>query len=454
MADKKNLPREMTGAELASMLKSSINFKSLGGLRCPELNLSAEDMQWWRDAKIGMFVHWGLYSILGRGEWVRHNEQIPWDEYKALANEFNPKDFDMHEWTDCAKAFGANYMVMVTRHHDGFSLWDSPGSYEGFTSYNTASHRDFVKEYTECAREAGLRVGVYYSPMDWRFPGYFDPKGEKDPKNAESALRMKKQCYDQVEELCSKYGPIDILWYDGSWLNHSGSDTTSSWLWEPVELNKMARKYNPKMIMNPRSGWEGNFYCDEGSHEISGKIIPVPWEKNMCVCSGTSWGWMANDPVSDFDWLIKMMVDVVCRDGNWLVNVGPDKDGHIPPQVIARMKEIGDWLRENGESIYKTRGGPFEPVDNVYGSTYHENKVYIHILDTERFAKEVLPNIPYTIQSCTYKGTEVAFTQEDAGIKITLPKNLEKEADTILVLTLSEAVKTEKEAEIYFTGKE
>ena len=117
----KKAPREMTGAELNSMLKSSINFKSLGGMRCEELNLTEEDMQWWRDAKIGMFVHWGLYSILGRGEWVRHNEQIPWEEYTALADQFCPEAFDMHEWTDLAKEFGAKYMVMVTRHHDGFA---------------------------------------------------------------------------------------------------------------------------------------------------------------------------------------------------------------------------------------------------------------------------------------------------------------------------------------------
>lgn len=453
MAEKK-LPREMTGAELASMLKSSINFKSLGGLRCPELNLSEEDMQWWRDAKVGMFIHWGLYSILGRGEWVRHNEQIPWDEYCALADEFNPQNFDIHEWTDLAKDFGAKYTVMVTRHHDGFALWNSPGSYKGFTSYNTASKRDFVKEYTDAARESGLKVGLYYSPMDWRFPGYFDPKGEKDPANAESALLMKKQCYDQVEELCSKYGPIDILWYDGSWLAHQGSDTTSSWLWEPVKLNKMVRKYNPKTIMNPRSGWEGNFYCDEGSHEITGGIIPVPWEKNMCVCSGTSWGWMADDPVSDFDWLIKMMVDVVCRDGNWLVNIGPDRNGHVPAEVVKRMKEIGAWLKENGETIYKTRGGPIEPVDNVYGTTYRDNQIFLHITDLDAFREMKLPAIEYNIKSVTYKNQPLEFVQDESGITITIPDSMEKEADNIIYITTDTAVKTKKQADIYFTGKE
>ena len=450
----KKAPREMTGAELNSMLKSSINFKSLGGMRCEELNLTEEDMQWWRDAKIGMFVHWGLYSILGRGEWVRHNEQIPWEEYTALADQFCPEAFDMHEWTDLAKEFGAKYMVMVTRHHDGFALWNSPGSYQNFTSWNTASHRDFVKEYTDCAREAGLRVGLYYLPMDWRFPGYFDPKGEEDPANADNALLMKKQCYDQVRELVSNYGKIDILWYDGGWLAHKGSDTSSSWFWEPVKLNKMAREYNPKMIMNPRSGWEGNFYCDEGSHEITGKIIPVPWEKNMCVCSGCSWGWMADDPVSDFDWLIHMLVDVVTRDGNLLLNVGPDKNGHIRPDVAERMRQIGAWLRENGDTIYKTRGGPIEPVDHVYGTTYRENEIFLHILDTEAFRNEVLPSIPYEITSCTYKGEALCFTQDEAQIQIQLPENLEKEADTIIRIRLKECVREKEQMEIHFTGKE
>ena len=304
MADK--LPREMTGAELKSMLKSSINLKSLGGVKCPELKLAPEDLQWWRDAKVGMFVHWGLYSILGRGEWARFNEQIPKEEYEALADEFIPEDFSMTEWTELAKDFGAKYMVMVTRHHDGFALWDSPASYEGFTSYERGAKRDFVKEYTEAARAAGLKVGLYYSPMDWRFPGYFDPEGL--PKNAQL---MKDQCYGQVEELCSKYGPVDIMWYDGGWLAHKGSDTSSAWFWEPVKLNKLVRRYNSKTLLNPRSGYEGDFYCDEGSREITGKILPVPWEKNMCVCSGCSWGWMADDPVSSFEWLIKDRKSVV-----------------------------------------------------------------------------------------------------------------------------------------------
>lgn len=445
----KKLPREMTGEELKSMLKSSINFKSLGGLKCPELKLLPEDLNWWRDAKIGLFFHWGLYSILGRGEWARFNEQIPGEEYEALAREFNPKNFSMKELTGLARDFGAKYMVMVTRHHDGFSLWDSPGSYDGFTSYNTASGRNFVKEYIDACREDGLKVGVYYSPMDWRFPGYFDPEGLMD-----NAMLMKKQCYDQVEELCSKYGPIDIMWYDGGWLAHKGSDTSSAWFWEPIKLNKTVRKYNPKTLINPRSGWEGDFYCDEGSHEIQGGIIPVPWEKNMCICSGSSWGWMADDPVSDFDWLIRMMANVVCRDGNWLVNVAPDKNGKLSGEVINRIREIGRWLAKNGESIYSTRGGPIEPVDGIYGTTYRDNIIYLHILDRKAFAKLSLPGITQKILSCeTLDGVNCSFTQEADKVKPELP-NLPKVPDYIIKLTLDSKVERAEESQIYFTGKE
>ena len=143
------LPRVMTGAELQSMLKSSVNFKSLGGVRVPGLKLGEDSLKWWRDAKVGMFIHWGLYSLLGRGEWARFNEKLPYCEYEALAGEFDPQDFSTDEWAEIAKDLGANYAVMVTRHHDGFALWDSPASYGGFTSMNAAAKRDFVKEFTD-----------------------------------------------------------------------------------------------------------------------------------------------------------------------------------------------------------------------------------------------------------------------------------------------------------------
>lgn len=206
---------EMKGAELASMLKSSIRFKGSNGVKAPGLRLSDEQMRWWLDAKLGFFIHWGLYAIPGRGEWVMHNEQIPAETYAEYAAQFTPRHFDAAEWAHIAQDAGARYSVMVTRHHDGFALWDSGCSYLEFTSTRKAAGRDFVKEYAAAFQAAGIHTGLYYSLMDWRFPGYFAPR-----EQAESAAQMKAQCWGQLEELMTRYGKIEVLWYDGAWLAH------------------------------------------------------------------------------------------------------------------------------------------------------------------------------------------------------------------------------------------
>lgn len=428
-------PAPMSGAELASMLKSNVRFKSTDGIKCPELKLPEEDLAWWLDAKLGMFIHWGAYSIIGRGEWVMHKEQIPYEEYRKIAMSFNPQHFDADNWAGLAKAAGMKYMVMVTRHHDGFALWDSKGSYDNYTTMQAACHRDFVREYTDAARRHGLRVGVYYSPMDWRFPGYFDPINQY-----ENALLMKKQCYDQVEELLRDYGPIDILWYDGSWLAHKGSDAGGAWLWEPIKLNKMARSYNPKLVINERSGWEGDYSSDEGPHDINGKIIPFPWEKNFSVAG--SWAWQPTNKAMEFDRVMNLILNVFVRGGNALLNVTPDKDGIIPEDQVQLFLKIGEWMNKNGESIYGTRGGPFQPVDHVYGATYRGNRVYLHIFDAKEFAKLKLPALEHKVLSCrTLDGVEVPFEQDDNGIKVSVPEAVVQPIDTILKLELDSDVK-------------
>ncbi|WNQ08922.1 alpha-L-fucosidase [Paenibacillus aurantius] len=423
-------PSPMSGAELASMLKSNVRFKSTDGIKCPELKLVEEDLRWWRDAKLGMFIHWGAYSIIGRGEWVRHHEQIPEEEYRKIAMSFNPQSFDAGEWAKLAKDAGMGYMVMTARHHDGFSLWDSPGSYDSFTTMQADAHRDFVKEYTEAARRQGLRVGLYYSPLDWRFPGYFEPVEKYD-----NALLLKKQAYDQVEELMSSYGTIDILWYDGSWLAHKGSDAGGAWLWEPVKLNTMVRKHNPKTVINERSGWEGDFSCDEGPHDIGGAIIPFPWEKNFSI--GGSWAWRPENRAMPFEKVMDLILNVFVRDGNALLNVTPDKDGVIPDDQVQLFREIGQWMHKNGESIYGTRGGPWQPVDGVYGSTFRDETVYVHVRNPEAFRSEKLPPLRQKVVACrTLEGEELAYTQDEAGISLTLPENLWQPVNTIIKLVL------------------
>jgi alpha-L-fucosidase len=162
--------QELQGDELKSMEKYG-GVKGVHGIVAPELRLSAEQMQWWQDAKFGMFIHWGLYAIEGKGEWAMFNNKIPAEEYAKLADRFNPQHFDAAVWAKTAKDAGMKYMVLTARHHDGFALWNSPASYRHFTSFETAARRDFVKEYTDACRKAGLGVGIYYSPMDWRFRG-------------------------------------------------------------------------------------------------------------------------------------------------------------------------------------------------------------------------------------------------------------------------------------------
>jgi alpha-L-fucosidase len=277
--------QQMTKDELKSMEKSNSAFKGgITGLRAPGLNLPPEKMQWWQDAKFGMFIHWGLYAIPGSGEWTMFNKKMSPEEYAKLADQFKPRYFNADRWAAIAKAAGMKYMVMVARHHDGFAMWNSPSSYHHFNSMETAAHTDFIAHYTAACRKAGLRVGIYYSPMDWRFPGYFDPKGLP-----ENASLMKQQAYGQVGELMKNYGKIDILWYDGGWLAHKGSDVDAAWLWEPLKLNAMVRKYQPDIAINPRSGMFGDFQVNEGVAEVKGPILDFPWEKCLSL-NGPSWG--------------------------------------------------------------------------------------------------------------------------------------------------------------------
>lgn len=406
--------QDLKGDELKSMEKYG-GVKGDNGIIAPELRLSVEQMKWWQDAKFGMFIHWGLYSIEGKGEWAMFNNKIPAEEYAKLADKFNPQHFDANIWAKVAKDAGMKYMVLTARHHDGFALWNSPSSYSHFSSFETAAHRDFVKEYTDACRKAGLAVGIYYSPMDWRFPGYFKPK-----ELVGNAELMKKQGYGQVEELMKNYGKIDILWYDGGWLAHKGKDADAAWFWEPVKLNKMVRSYQSNVVISPRSGWEGDFQCNEGGGKIHGPIINTPWEKCLNL-NQTSWGYNPEQNLMPLKDIIVMLVNTVDRGGNMLLNVGPDAQGLIPETHIARLKEVGDWLQKYGESIYGTRPGPFEPKDDMYGSVQKDNLIYVHLLAINDTLQ--LPPIERKIISCKQMaGSSLKFIQNENSITIFLDK--------------------------------
>ena len=426
----------MTGAELKSMLKSNMSFGSLDFPDDESLHLSEDEIQWWRDAKFGLFVHWGVYSVIGKGEWAYYSEKIPAEEYKKIAmEEFRPDrsaEEITDEWLSDARDAGMKYAVMVTRHHDGFAMWDSQASYEGFTSAKYGPKTDYVRAFTGSCRKYGLYTGLYYSPMDWRFPGYFDPHGKPD-----SAHRMKGQAYGQLKELCTDYGEVKILWYDGGWLAHSGTDADAAWLWEPIKMNHMIRALQPGIMTTPRSGYRGDFRCDEGGGEVKGAVVPVPWEKCMTISS--AWGYRPNDRYWTTDGIIRMLADVICRDGNFLLNVGPDRNGRIPPEAQRVLGEVGAWMRENGEAVYGTRAGLWQPVDRVYGSTHAGDRVYLHILDPETFAGLTLPAVSEKfLRAELMSGEEIPLEQTDGGVKIGLPERLiaEKRPDTVIRFVL------------------
>lgn len=431
--------------------------KTLGEVeKGEEFSLAPEDMQWWREARFGMFIHWGLYAIPAKGEWVMWNDQIPFREYRKLADEFNPQKFDADAWAACARDAGMKYMVLTTRHHDGFCLFNSQVS--DFTSFKTGAKRDFVSEYVVACRKAGLKVGLYYSPMDWRFPGYFFPNLYR-----ESAEAMKQQAYDQVRELLSNYGKIDILWFDGGgddWLGFGGAEFGGSapgwhgrdtqWpqknhfkgppLWEPEKLYAMIRTLQPKLVMNDRAGspgvdWRGDFGTPEG--RIGEFNTTRPWE--TCDTLAGSWGYTRNAPLRSFRDCVQMLVKCATRDGNLLLNVGPTADGEIEARQVRRLSEVGRWLDRYGESIYATRGGPIPP-QRWGGVTHRGKRIYVHVTDwTED--EILLPPIKQKITSShalTCKSAEVKVGGD--GLRIRVPPKDRQAPDSIILLESDEVI--------------
>ena len=319
-------------------------------------------LKWWTDARFGMFIHWGLYALLARGEWVMYCERIPKAEYARLADRFRPSKFKAERWVSLAEEAGMRYMVLTTRHHDGFSLWDSKAS--DFTSAKTAAKRDFVAEYVDACREVGMRVGFYYSLLDWRYKAYWDGP-TKDP---EAWKVFVEYVHSQVRELMSQYGKIDILWYDGGW-PHDGN------AWRSNELNAMVRNLQPDIIMNNRSGIHGDYETPEQHIQASQR----PWETCMTL-DDLWWGYHPGDPnLKSPTQLVRNLVRCVAGNGNFLLNVGPKADGTIHPAQASRLRAVGRWMKRNGEAIYGTGLSPFGQA-HLGHVTAKKGRVYVHVM--------------------------------------------------------------------------
>ena len=295
------------------------------------IEINKESIEHWRDQKFGMFIHWGLFALHGQGCWGMWLNQTDKDEYARLADSFTAKKFDADAWASLAKEAGMKYMVLTAKHHDGFSLWDSKACLDDFTSVNSAAKRDFVKEYTDSCRKAGLMTGLYYSPLDWRFPGFFMPKIHK-----KSADALVEQAHKQTEELVSNYGKIDLLWFDGSL-----KDLTNV-----ITIDEI-RALQPQIVVNDRLwGWGIGDYCSQYECHLPKEDPGMPWETCQIWHVGGGWSYVKNaDKYRALDITLNQYETCKKWGGNLLLNIAPAADGSVPEAYYTAVKEFGEAIK-------------------------------------------------------------------------------------------------------------
>ncbi len=355
-----------------------------------------ERLKWWTDARFGMFIHWGIYSQLARHEWVKKNERISDTNYQKYFELFNPDLYNPTEWAKKAKAAGMKYAVITTKHHDGFCMFES-----AFTDYdiaNTPYGKDAIKEWVDAFKAEGLKVGFYYSLIDWHHPHYTidqvhpqsaSSKEEYDKLNVDRDMNIyRKYLKDQVKEILTKYGTIDILWLDYSFPGQFGKGRDD---WDAVELVKMVRELQPNILINDRAdlkdyqgGWDFTTpeqFKVESWPEIDGKKIP--WE--TCQTFSGSWGYYRDELTwKDNRQLLGLLIESISKGGNLLLNVGPTARGMFDSRADKALAKMGEWMKYNSRSIYGCTQAPeeFEVPDNTI-LTYNPttNRLYIHLLD-------------------------------------------------------------------------
>ena len=383
-----------------------------------------ERMAWWGDARFGMFIHWGSVSLKGteigwsrggdRRGYGSKGDQVPAEVYDNLYKEFNPTNFNAQEWVAVAQAAGMKYLVFTSRHHDGFSMFDTKANDYKITNPESPYHRDVVKQLADACHEAGLRFGLYYSQPNWQHPDAFTPDRH------DQYLAYLKQ---QVTELCSNYGQLDIIWFDG--LGKSAKD------YDGEGLVKIIRSLQPKIIINNRTGLPEDH--DTPEQTIGKMQLGRPWESCITICN--QWAWKPDDTMKSLKQCLDTLVRCAGGDGNLLFNVGPMPDGRIEPRQVERLKEMGAWLAKNGASIYGTRGGPYKPSQSV-ASTRKGNTIFLHLLRSEDGRVE-LPALPAKITSATLLGGgKVEVSQQEGKLRVTVPVASLDPIDTVVRLDL------------------
>jgi len=321
----------------------------------------AHRMKWWHEAKFGMFIHWGLYSVIGHHEWAMEMEGIPVLQYQELAKVFKPQPQAARAWAKLAKQAGQKYMVMTTKHHEGFCNWDT--KLTNYCAPKQGPGRDLVAEYVEAARAEGLRVGFYYSLMDWHHPD-----GARCVSDEAARKRFVEYTHGLIRELMSNYGKIDVLWYDVDW-------PLTPEQWESKKMNEMVFKLQPDIIVNNRNGLHGDFATPE--QEIRAERGGRAWES--CMTMNDSWGYTeADDDWKSTKTIVRNLVTCAGGGGNYLLNIGPKPDGSVPEPSVKVLTEVGKWMSKNGPTIYEAE--PCKASWHTFaGYTRQGNTLYIHV---------------------------------------------------------------------------
>ncbi len=407
-------------------------------------------MAWWRDARFGMFIHWGLYSGLagtwngkpvgtkGGMEWIQRMVKADTDTYaKEALPKLKPVQGFAREWMRLAKEAGCKYVVFTTKHHEGFALHDSK---DGDFNAGKTLNRDLVKEIVEAARAEGLKVGFYHSLIDWHDANYDYAKAKglphpllgKPPATPRDHSKYIDHLHAQVGELMTNYGPVDVVWWDFSSKNFQGDEA-----WRATDLMRMVRSKQPGIIMNNRlysastlnSGKNEHteFNTAHGDFTTPEQRIPetgmpgVDWES--CMTLNTTWGYSDHDhawkPVKT---LVRNLVDIASKGGNYLLNIGPKGDGTIPPETVMLMKGIGEWMKVNSEAIYGTTASPF-PKQEWGRCTRKGEILYLSVFDWPKDGKIVVPvrNAAQGAVLLADPSRKLIVTKTEQGIEITLP---------------------------------
>ncbi len=382
---------------IALLLLATIAFQSTvsAQLKAETPEQKTKRMAWWTDARFGMFIHWGLYALPARHEWVKNNERMTNEQYQKYFEEFNPDLYNPKEWARMAKEAGMKYVVLTAKHHEGFCLFDS--KFTDYKATNTPFGKDIIREYVDALRAEGLKVGFYYSLIDWHHPDYTIDRVHPQRQETDSAyVRLNKnrdmskyRAYlkNQVRELLTNYGEISVIWFDFSFPGKNGKDHND---WGSEDLLKMVRTLQPGIIIDDRldlkemdGGWDFESpeqYKVEKWPERNGK--KVAWE--TCQTFSGSWGYYRDENTwKSTPQLLELLIESVSKGGNLLLNVGPTARGVFDFRAQDRLKSMGEWMKYNNRSIYNCTEAPADfvaPANTILTYNEHTKRLYVHLL--------------------------------------------------------------------------